>query len=118
MTAAKVTRPATALRSKALAFAAIAADKQFAGRKGHGGNPALAERHLTRQQLTVLMAAAFEAGANMAYPALVAALRASVEWDAMMRERFKDRYPLDLRPTPNVRAVDARALLAKLGEGV
>ena len=26
------------------------------------------------------------------------------------------KYPLDLRPIPNVRAIDARALLARLGE--
>jgi len=53
------------LRDCALRWAALAADKQFAGRKGHGGNPALAERHLSRQELQVLLAAAFEAGAEL-----------------------------------------------------
>ena len=62
--------------------------------------------------------AAYIAHAANAYPALVAALRCAVEWETMMREKFGDRYPLDLRPSPNVRAVDARALLRSLGEGV
>lgn len=53
------------IRAKALAFGKVAAEKQFAGRKGHGGNPDLAERHLTKQQIEVLMAAAFEAGAAL-----------------------------------------------------
>lgn len=56
------------LRDKAIAFGAAAAAKQFAGRKGHGGNPCLAERHLSRNELAALLAAAFEAGANLAYP--------------------------------------------------
>lgn len=61
---APFTRSATR-RKKALAFGAKAAEMQFANRKGHGGNPQLAERHFTRQQLEVLLAAAFEAGAEL-----------------------------------------------------
>lgn len=54
------------LRRAAIAFGQKAAAQQFSGRKGHGGNPQLAERHLSQQQIAVLMAAAFEAGANWA----------------------------------------------------
>lgn len=56
------------LRKAALRWAGLAAEKQFANRKGHGGNPMLAERHLSRQQLQVLLAAAFEAGAKLTAP--------------------------------------------------
>lgn len=51
-----------ALHRKALAFGKKAAEIQFRNRRGHGGNPVLAERHFTRQQLEVLLAAAFKAG--------------------------------------------------------
>jgi tetratricopeptide (TPR) repeat protein len=54
------------LREASLRWASLAAEKQFANRKGHGGNPMLAERHLSRQELQVLFAAAFEAGAALA----------------------------------------------------
>ncbi len=53
------------LRDAALRWAGLAAEKQFANRKGHGGNAMLAERHLTRQELQVLLAAPFEAGAAL-----------------------------------------------------
>ena len=56
------------LRNAALRWAGLAAEKQFSGRKGHGGNPQLAERHLSRQELQVLLAAAFEAGAELTSP--------------------------------------------------
>ena len=68
---ANLSKPSTetndkdALRSAALRWAGLAAEKQFSGRKAHGGNPMLAERHLSRQQLQVLLAAAFEAGAEL-----------------------------------------------------
>ena len=51
-----------------------------------------------------------------AYPRLVEALRCALQWDAMLYERFGDRYPLDMRPAPNVRAGDARTILRELGE--
>lgn len=65
MVALMKTDRAEALRRKAIAFGTKAAAKQFAGRKGHGGNPMLAERHYSQHQLAVLLAAAFEAGAEL-----------------------------------------------------
>jgi hypothetical protein len=60
--------------------------------------------------------AAYIAHAANAYQKLVDALRCMTEWDAELRERMGSKYPLDLRPSLNVRAVDARALLRELGE--
>ena len=43
--------------------------------------------------------------------ALREALRCMVDWDDNLRARMGSRYPLDLRPIPNVRTCDARAML-------
>ena len=48
---------------------------------------------------------------------LIEALHCMIAWDELMRAKFKGRYPLDLRPAPNVRTVDASALLRSLGKG-
>ena len=48
-----------------------------------------------------------------AAPELLAALECMLEWDLMMRARFGAKYPLDLRPAPNMRTQECRAVLAK-----
>jgi DNA topoisomerase IB len=52
-------------RDAALAFGEQNASKLFEGRKGHG-NSVPTERHLSRNELTVILAAAFERGAEYA----------------------------------------------------
>lgn len=79
------------LRRAALAFGKVVTDKQFAGRKGHGGNPELAERHLKREQMQILLAAAFEAGATLGNQKLVTFVRGvygpqAMEAQALLRE--------------------------------
>jgi len=94
-----------------MAFGEASAAKQFDGRKGHGGNPELAERHLTKQQLKVLLAGAFEAGAALAYPELVEALRSVVRgWNAIPPD-------VQVPETLNNGVMDAaEAFLRDLGE--
>jgi hypothetical protein len=89
----------TTLRFASLAFGTAAAAKQFAGRKGHGGNPDLAERHLNREQMEALLAAAFEAGANLGNRRLVEALK-KLSGPVLTEQAFDA----------------ARALLRELGE--
>ena len=63
------------MRTQALAFGMFVAKKQFEGRKGHGGNTVLAERHYSISQVAALLAASWEEGAEYAAsraPALLA----------------------------------------------
>ena len=48
--------------SEGLVFGITVANRLFKGRKGHGGNPMVAERHLKQEQLAAMLTLAFDAG--------------------------------------------------------
>jgi hypothetical protein len=54
------------IHAAAIAAGMAYAAKMFTNRRGHGGNPKLAERHLTEPQLAAALAAAFDAGMKYA----------------------------------------------------
>lgn len=101
------------LRDMALAFGKAAAAKQFNGRKGHGQSERVTERHMHEPELQVLLAAAFEAGAELGSDRdeLIAALRGMVQW----AEQASDQYPASKwgAYTPE-NIIAARAILAKV----
>lgn len=108
-------------RAQALTFGRLAAQKQFNGRKGHGGNPVLAERHYSIEKVTVLLAAAWEAGAEYTAdraPSLLAQnerLRAALEdvLTVYIAARFVGAQRYDSSTDNDPLVIKARAALSE-----